>query len=378
MRRKQRLLLLFVLLMTAATGAWAQSATTTYTVNLNDGTEDNPMTWTGKVGEATTFSALPLEGVAAGQKVTLKYGGTRKVKSITATLEAPVPEGAIKGKFTVNADGKQVHFAKGNLQATYYDADWSDGTPGTWTWAFAANQWDYIGGAEYNTSTTEWSGTKTGNNFINGDGKMSENGTVDLFGWSTYGTKYGIHNSENILDYSDEFVDWGRTIGTGWRTLSKDEWNYLFFTRESGSKVNGIDPSPTNARYTHATINTDNGTNGIHGMILFPDGVTIDGSKVSSWGNINGASTWDAVTKCTTSQWNALAAKGFVFLPTGGIRLATSVTRPDVEGYYWSSDTDPSNSCNSYFIPVIGPLAPITKDDSRRCGFSVRLVYDIE
>ena len=62
----------------------------TYSVSLNDGTL-NPTTWTAKAGEATTFSALPLEGVAEGQSVTLKYSGRRKVKSVTATHDGPNP-----------------------------------------------------------------------------------------------------------------------------------------------------------------------------------------------------------------------------------------------------------------------------------------------
>ena len=59
----------------------------TYSVSLNDGTL-NPTTWTAKAGEAATFSALPLKGVAEGQSVTLKYSGRRKVKSVTATTDA--------------------------------------------------------------------------------------------------------------------------------------------------------------------------------------------------------------------------------------------------------------------------------------------------
>lgn len=105
MKRKR---LQFVLaLLTAATGAWAQSATTTYSVNLNDGS-DNPTTWTGKVGEATTFSALPLEGVAEGQTVTLKYSGRREVKSITATVEAEDDGNTVKWNST-NASGIDLH-----------------------------------------------------------------------------------------------------------------------------------------------------------------------------------------------------------------------------------------------------------------------------
>ena len=92
------------------------------------------------------------------------------------------PTGAINGKFTINASGNQVYFSQGNLQATTTDLGVN------WTWAFATNQWDYIGYA-------------TANNSINGDGTVSTNGTVDLFGWvgasSTWtdAAQYGISNS---------------------------------------------------------------------------------------------------------------------------------------------------------------------------------------
>lgn len=86
MKLNKLLLLMVLLLMITAAGAWAQgTATTTKTVNLYDGTL-NPTTWTGKVGDATTFSDLPLTGVADGQTVTLMYDGEREMKSISATL----------------------------------------------------------------------------------------------------------------------------------------------------------------------------------------------------------------------------------------------------------------------------------------------------
>ena len=92
-----------------------------------------------------------------------------------------VPAGATNGLFTVNDDGGKVYFSKGNLQATY------NGT--SWSWAFATNQWDYIGNAAGNTS-------------INGNGTVSANNvTVDLFGWVgktsdwTGAAMYGISKS---------------------------------------------------------------------------------------------------------------------------------------------------------------------------------------
>ena len=289
----------------------------------------------------------------------------------TVTVVKPIPAGAIRGQFTVSNDGgsttEQVYFSQGNLQATTTD------NGAHWTWGFATNQWDLIG-------------NDVANNAISGNGTVTYNGTVDLCGWSTAATSYGIHNSTNGSDYSGEFVDWGtlaitnggNTENSGWRTLSKDEWDYLFFTRESGSKVNGISPSPDNARYAHAIINTaDDGTGGVKGMILFPDGVTIHRNDVKSLGNINAYSNWDYATKCTTSQWNALAAKGFVFLPTGGVRNGTMVRNPYENGYYWSSYTSSSTSTNAYYTRVVRSVEPTTSSDPRYCGFAVRLVKNV-
>ena len=88
--KHKRLQFLLALLITAATGAWAQEpATPTYSVSVFDG-KLNPTTWTGKAGEATGFGTMPLRGVAEGQNVTLKYQGRLKVKSVTAKLEEPV------------------------------------------------------------------------------------------------------------------------------------------------------------------------------------------------------------------------------------------------------------------------------------------------
>ena len=118
--KQKRLLFLLALLMTAATGAWAQSATTTYSVNLNDG-ELNPSTWTGKVGTGN-FGNLPLKNVTEGQTVTLKYNGTREVKSISATVTLPVAVGhelttAAKGEI-IASDGKAYAVADKDFLAS--------------------------------------------------------------------------------------------------------------------------------------------------------------------------------------------------------------------------------------------------------------------
>ena len=74
---QRRLLSLLVLLMTVATGAWAQDPIT-YKVKMKDGTKDAEH-WIIEPTTATT------DGVAKGTAVTLKYNGRLKVTSVTAT-----------------------------------------------------------------------------------------------------------------------------------------------------------------------------------------------------------------------------------------------------------------------------------------------------
>ncbi len=91
------------LLLTVATGALAQ---TTYKVSLKEGTED-ATSWQGKAGTGE-YQALPLEGVAAGTAVSVKYNGTKKVKSVKAKKKVkPAAEATAedKGKL-IGADGK--------------------------------------------------------------------------------------------------------------------------------------------------------------------------------------------------------------------------------------------------------------------------------
>lgn len=83
--KRKRLLLLLALLMTAATGAWAQ-ASTTYSVKMKSGTKDAGK-WTITSGEKSTTGdkAEGLTGLSENDPVTLTYSGRLKVKSVTAT-----------------------------------------------------------------------------------------------------------------------------------------------------------------------------------------------------------------------------------------------------------------------------------------------------
>jgi len=257
----------------------------------------------------------------------------RLVKDVAAPAPA-VPAGALNGEFSVSAT-KTVKFSQGNLQATYNGS--------TWTWSFAANQWDYIGDAAKTS-------TGNGNTSISGNGTLSANGTVDLFGWSTSTTYFGINNSTNNNTYSGDFVDWGSnsdlqtTLGTGWFTLSKDEWQYLFITRT----VNG--GTSFGKSWTLGQVNN------VSGVVLYPDDYT-----------------GELYTTAQSGNWSAFESAGCVFLPAALLRNGTSVL--GTVGYYWSSTANGTGK--AYDVLFMDDVSPTYTDD-RKWGFSVRLVREVE
>ena len=254
----------------------------------------------------------------------------------------------LPGGFSVS-DEKTVKFSAGNLQATY------DGI--AWSWSFAKHQYDYIGEAAANTS-------------ISGNGTVSTNGTVDLFGWSTSKNYLGIHKSGTSTDYDGDFKDWGANasvqagIGTGWRTLSSDEWTYLLNTR-----------SATN-RYCKANVN------GKAGLVIFPDSYShpTDVTAVSSANTGNAAfttNTWSA------DDWIKIEAAGAVFLPAAGRRVTyidnkVYVYYPGQAGNYWSSTSVPdSNNMYAFELYFIdSSVEPTWSGMQRWFGMSVRLVQN--
>ena len=246
---------------------------------------------------------------------------------------------------------KQVIFALGNLQATYYTSPFS-----YWSWSIATHQWDYIGNAAGNTS-------------INGNGTASTNNvTVDLFGWvgqssswNSGAARYGISNSTTASNYGTGASEalkynWGNTIGTGWRTLTSDEWVYLLNTRFTTSGV----------RYAKATVNS------VNGVILLPDNWNTSYYSLSSTNTPNAEFTNNYVT---LSDWTTiLEAHGAIFLPTAGYRNGSTVNGSGTGGGYWSSTSYSSEE--SYGVFFYSTSLSEAGTSRRYYGRSVRLVRD--
>lgn len=274
--------------------------------------------------------------------------------------------GVLPGLFSVSPTEK-VYFSQGNLQ---YQAS-------TNTWRFAEHQWDYVGGID------EQFGTVLGNVFVDGikcDNSLrseSYQGWIDLFGFGTNGIDNGFVcyqpwstsiNSEDYYCYDlnegPGNADWGyNAISNGgnqlnlWRTLKKEEWEYLIHNR---CTVSGI-------RYAHARLD------GIDGLILVPD------DWESSYYDLNNynAVVMELYTNNIISieEWNSLIEPyGAVFLPAAGSlfqnRYDNYVNNVEIHhGGYSSADA-------GYFLAFQDGDIGSDYWGSRAVGHSVRLVQD--
>ena len=232
------------------------------------------------------------------------------------------------GIFSVSSS-KKVIFSSGNLQ--YH--------PANNKWRFAENQTDYVGDANANISSTY-------------------NGWLDLFGWSTSATNFGVSTS-GWYGYDGSFVDWGTNkIGNDapntWRTLTFDEWYYLRYTRTNADALCGVVQ-----------------VNGVNGLILLPDNWTCPSGVTFKSGFHN---NYAAYQTFTAAEWLKLEAAGAVFLPAAGYRDGSDVGYVQNFGYYWSATGDGDNYAN-YLEFRSGGAYMVYSD--RYIGRSVRLVKDL-
>lgn len=263
--------------------------------------------------EADVAKFLP-NGKAGALSIALNVRtGVNDYTTEFVTVSNYIPD-YLPGFFTVNEEGKQVRFSKGNLQATYNGSGY--------TFGFAANQYDYIGDAAGNTTIDS----------------QTYGAVVDLFCWSTdaVSNNWGIHTKEgtNVEGFTTgNFKDWGKVFddkGT-WRTLTKEEWNYLI----------------TNHSKKWAAVN------GLNGYVIAPDGFT--GTLLDKY-----------------ADDTALAAENLVFLPAASYRQGPKI--PDWapgSGRYWTTSNYNFVSFNEYAIQTY-------QESTKSYGYSVRLVMDVE
>ena len=261
----------------------------------------------------------------------------------------PVPVGGLPGIFSVSA-GKQVYFSMGNAQYNedgYYPLE-----------QFAEHQWYIVGDAT--RGDVYYNGVKCDNNKL----KRGFAGWADLFEWGgdmsqnsafyTYSTFFGWH------DWGERsFQNGGYPESGMWRTLTSDEWMYLFDRRPNARNLRG-----------QATVCNH------HGYILLPD----------AWQLPQGLSfrpqpnNWTTNTY-TEEQWKQMEQNGAVFLPAAGVRNGKEIQGIDEIGAYWSSTKyrqQGESDVEAKGVYFTANSAKANMFDTWHHGFSVRLVQDID
>lgn len=164
--------------------------------------------------------------------------------------------------------------------------------------------------------------------------------------------------------YDDSgLADWGKAnagdLGVNWRTLTKEEWNYVLNTRSTPSGIN----------YAKAVVNS------VNGLILLPD------DWDANYYGLNDANTTTVdftSNAITLSNWTSLLEPyGAVFLPAAGQTNNGYVSSVGTNGYYWSASPGSNQSMDGSAISF-DYYSMNHNLGRRRCyASSVRLVMDV-
>lgn len=302
--------------------------------------------WLSCTGESATLTLTYNEGregiragniaalAAPGYSVdvtTVSNGNGTKTSTYTVTHT-----GLLTGEFTINSSGDKVRFSQGNLRYLSTQAV----NNGTGTWSFAPHQYSIIGNAENNTNPTV----------------PEVNKSMDLFCWGATGIVdmqsgdpvYPDVNPDNTTCYYytgnntlSGTYEWGNVAISNttltnsgsekWRTLTKDEWAYLF---------------NNTSKYGFGLVE------GCIGVILLSDGFVDPETNGGSAAFVHAPGTGYSNNVYNGINWKAMEAAGAVFLPAAGYYTDHYENMKNGCAYYWSSTPHESDGTRAYFAMI--------------------------
>lgn len=299
---------------------------------------------------------IPLPTIAEEQDC-----NTPEISQTTVSLSLPTfPEGvsSLKAVFEVApateySDAKKVVFSKGNLKFHNYNSRiCADGLSHNGFFEFATEQY----------------------NKLNYESLNGNSGVTELFNYGTSGYEYTPTEHRYYVNYSligdKAFSDWGifNPISNGgnlpglWRTLTSDEWDYLFtHCKEKGHLGKGR-VTKSNKYYSYGELGYVNGVILLPDDWILPEGLSFSFNSTPSFSD----------NVYSIEDWEKMEAAGAVFLPTSPYREGDNVNYIGNEiGYYWTS------ICNDKFrVLSLGNLSTVD-DNLDDNGYSVRLVHDL-
>ena len=270
---------------------------------------------------------------AAAEKAKAEAEKTKAEANAAKPATTDANNGALPGVFSVG-DNKKVRFSMGNLQfnAKKYE------------FRFAEHQWDTI---------SEEDNKKVSPTY---------DGWIDIFGYGTSGYMgcQPYESSKDPEQYPDQDIngtnyDWGvyNPISNGgnkeglWRTMTKEEWEYLLQKRPNAAKLNLM------GRVC-----------GESGMILLPDDfyekrvrISIDSTPDSYFAN-----------RFDVDTWKTLEDAGAVFRPNHCYGTKSNLFSDSL--LTWTSSTDYKNG----YVVKKNEITTY----GRYWSLSVRLVQDVK
>ena len=284
----------------------------------------------GKLGNMLfTKGEFGMEGLWQASIDVTDYTNTKPVTS------------ELNGKFTVNADGKQVIFSQSNVQF-----------------------WNHVSAIQFGSK--QWENANARNKWVT-DPKVIY--WYDHFGWGTGDDWTKV--STDDADYAT-YTSWGEADlfnggyepGT-WRAMSADEWDYILSKRENAAD-----------KWALGQIYVGAATYPVRGLIILPDEFELPDTLQVHTGtgdfSVNYYYAW---------EWKRLEANGAVFLPLDAYREGIDIHGYDSskssgsEGLYWTPTTDGDTQAKALHFDKNGW---VTQSYPRSYGMSVRLVKDAE
>lgn len=256
------------------------------------------------------------------------YNTTKKAanEEIYAQFETVSVEDKVsKGVFTIGQN-KYARLATGNLQYQ----------PFTGKWRFAFEEYDAIGDANKDISSTslEW---------------------FDLFGWGTGNNPAKTSTSDpayaDYHEWGDNPIVNGGNKAKQWRTPTELEWRYIFAARPNAA-----------TKWALANIEDQ-----LPGIILIPD--NFDYPSL----NTNHNSFNDNLFTTTDIRW--LEQQGVIFLPVTGYREGTNIFNATSKAWYWTAD--PEKDIYGHYMTFTAAGHAYAYGPRHR-GQAVRLIQEVE
>ena len=269
-------------------------------------------------------------------------------------------DGSLPGKFSINADGDQVQFINGNLLV-------------------------HGGASNCNLGTHWFQYSMLGaNNIVHEDNYVY----TDLLCWGTGDAPYQWGYLDE--DFS-QWTDWGinpievsrmgeqETWSEGWRTLTADEWMYLFTERRS------IEGESAEDLFCMATVAE------VAGIILIPEDNFRYFRHYTDYKQYYGmgGNKYDS-NVLTAEEWKTWEEQGAVFLPAAGARAGkgycpynstnfrTIGLEPNSVAYWTATPSSSSGRAKCICIEEYQDHGVQLKDMYWDIGLPVRLVKDVE